>query len=285
MGKTIPNRASLWREAMRDLVSFSISDGLWIAFFAMIAAIEQRLTFFDYHFEVIQDQLLQTQGDPAKTAEIISPIMPHMMYSAVMVACVMLLSTYAFTVVYLRFSEQIGASGFSVKGFFYWLGQIAQKYLILLLPYILIMVASDLVGGLRISDDAHAKATTLFLVLTLMWWVYFTYGFCALIFVSPLAVLRKAPVIKTSFELSKKHFWRIGGDWLILATVLSISFLPLYVIDLWLPGAFGEAAFKTHTLSAFVNGLMISLTSAGLAIFSCVTYRILLQEQKDAPVS
>jgi hypothetical protein len=281
MENRLPERASLWRETMRDLKIFVKEEGAWIAVFIALIAIEQRLTFVNDRSDEIMEQLEAAGGDPSALFDIGKRLVPNFISTSIANAVMGALSTYVFTVLYLRRFVQSRFLDFTSENFFHWLTQIIRKYALLFFPAIL---ASAVYGGVTAStssDSVKGAATAVFFVFGSFWMFYFYYGLYLLYLVSPLALFRKKQIFKVSTEMTREHLWRIWWESMIVLGILYVVFLPLSILDAVISQGWGESSPFAHTLSALTAGFMESVSSASMAIYACITYRTLLRERNE----
>jgi|GEM_PF-2838216 hypothetical protein len=308
MNGTEPKRASLWRDALRDLLFFAKAEGQWIAIFAVVAAIEQILLFTYHDPHQIMDQLKQARENPAASLDIVIRFMPFIVLSAAANLATAMISAYFFTVLFLRRFAQANAPEFSFRNFFFWFGKAFQKYLILLFPLILvgvvfvfggfqkpadafggvIAVASVLYSGGAVpmpgDDDLGSlgAANLLLLFLFNLWFFYYYYAVFLLYLVSPLAVLRDKTVLKTSAQITKKHLGRVWWDSVIVWTVMFVLFSPFFLADMSVSRAWGESSSQARGVSALIQGAWGEIADIAMIVYACVAYRVLLREQRDA---
>jgi hypothetical protein len=287
MTDIVSGRASFWREALRDLWAFAKVEWQWIVIFAALIAIEQRLLSVTYNFKDMMEQIALAQGNSDEIIKIIDNFMPGIIFSALTNITTTMVSTYIFTTRYLRRFAQGSAPDFGAKSFLIWLVRIVQKYFILVFPLFLLLA---IFGGMSASSSVETSQGTLAIILaglSLLWMFYFFCGIYLLYLVSPLALLRgKEPVLKISVNMTKNELLRIWWGSMMLIGVVFTVFFPLILIDAGISSALGMETSQQRVFGTLINGAMESVVNAGIAVYSCVVYRILQLEQatKSAPV-
>jgi hypothetical protein len=138
-------------------------------------------------------------------------------------------------------------------------------------------VAYGAVAALK--PDAEGPARIVSVILFSFWMFYFCYGIYLYYLVSPLAILRKEPVLKTSAQMTVAELWRIFWGTVVLWFVLFFLLLPFGIVSLGLSHAFGEMSSQAYALSALMGGVGTALTTVTMAVYACVAYRILSKEQ------
>jgi hypothetical protein len=282
MNDAICRRASLWRETLRDFWTFMKAEWLWLAFFVMIFAIKQHLGFLNYDLQEISAQLKGTQNDPVKSAEILQKYFPIIFSSWLANMAIMLLSVYTYTVLYFRRFAHEKAPGFSLKNFFYWLWKIIQKYFLLISPlFLFAFVCGTAFTLLKSFSLAQEMSRAVSVGLTYIWVFYFICGFYSLCLVSPLAVLRIEPVLKTCFQMTKKHLWRIFWESTVVLVITLGAYFPLHLVGFSVSLTFGMDSVQAHESIVLLSCALTSMVVAAMAVYACVVYRVLSQEQKD----
>jgi len=306
MNDTAPGRASFWRESLRNLLSFAKVEWQWIVILAAVFSIEQRFSFFNNDARGILDQLLLAQGNAAKNIEIIRQYLPGILTSTFLVFGTAAISTYVFTVLYLRHEMKEKAPALSAGNFVYWLWIMFQKALVLYLPLLLILLIfvftaaptpSEAIssfinmflmlgtdeGALVIADkglSAVGPANLVLLLVGNIWFFYYYFCLYLLFLASPLAVLRQKPVLKTSADMTKKDLLRIWWESMIVLGILFVVLLPVMVLGFELVRNFGSTSPQAAMVSALTSGIWESLSGVAMAIYAVVVFRILTKEQK-----
>jgi hypothetical protein len=175
----------------------------------------------------------------------------------------------------------------SVDSFFAWLGKCLQKYLILFVTIAFMMggVAAAYFGKISIQSRPLASIGIALVVLASALALYFAAFRLSL--VTPLALLRRKPVIKGSWVMTKGKFWRIFGNFLLLLLIIGISNGALYLGALSIEKAnadmpfFGTTLGASKFLSNIAQGLWQGLSTIVFSVYCCVTYRILSQGQDN----
>jgi hypothetical protein len=186
--------------------------------------------------------------------------------------------TYVFTVSYLRRELQTGTPEFSANNFFYWLGKAVQKFLLLLVPG-LIMVSLLSVG---VIFKLVILCIFFFLLsIPVLWFVFLlTYR---LILVTPLAVLRQTPVFKTSWNLTRGNWWRLFGNFVVLSFVLFLTiYLPFLIVKYFLALFLDPASTFMSFILTLGQGVWQAVSGLAMVIFNCTTYRVLLRESSES---
>ncbi len=306
MNDTVSKRASFWRESLRSLLSFAKAEWQWIAIFAAVFAIEQRFSFLNNDSRDILNQLLQSQGNPAKHVQIISNVLPDILTSTVIAIVTAVVATYVFMILYLRHEMKEKAPEFSVNNFFYWLWIMAQKGLVLYLPLFLILLIfvftaaptpSESISGFinmflilgteqgatvlaEKGMSAIGSANLILLLVGNVWFFYFYFCLYLLFLAAPLAALRQSSVLQTSAKMTKKDLLRIWWESMIVLGILFVVLLPVMLINFQIVRSYGAFSSQAAMVSALMSGIWESVTSVAMAVYAVIVYRILLVEQK-----
>jgi hypothetical protein len=287
MTNIVSGRASLWREAVRDLWAFAKAEWKWIVVFAALIAIEQRLLSVTYNLKDMMNQIKEAQGNSDEILKIINSFTPGIVFSVITNITTTMVSTYIFTTRYLRRFAEGSVPDFGAKSFFVWLSKIIQKYLILIFPLFLLMAIFGAVSAKSSGESAQGTLSIIFAGLSILWMFYFFCGIYLLYLVSPLALLRgKEPVLKISARMTKNELLRVWWGSMMAIGVIFIVFFPLILIDAGISGAMGMDVAQQRAFGLLIDGAMESVVNAAVAVYTCVAYRVLSKEQaeKAAPV-
>ena len=310
MNDTVPKRASFWRESLSNLPLFAKTEWQWIVIFAAVFAIEQRFSFLNNDSREILNQLVQAQGNATKHIEIINQYLPGILTSTAIALGTAALSAYVFTVLYLRQEMKEKAPKFSVSNFLYWLWIMIQKALVLYLPLFLILLIfiftaaptpSEAIssfinmflilgteeGALVIVDkglSAMGPANLVLLFVGNIWFFYFYFCLYLFYLATPLAVLRRKPVLKISAGMTKKDVLRIWWESMIVLGVLFVVLLPFMALNFQLVRSFGAASPQAGMVSALMSGIWESVSGVSMAVYAVVVYRLLSKKQNKSPV-
>jgi hypothetical protein len=285
MSDGVSGRASFWREALHELKLFVKVEWQWVALFAALAAIKQLLMAANFDTNELVNRLKEAQGNYGQSIAVFNQFLPHIILSTLSDLTIAALATYTFTVLYLRQFAQATVPALTAANFFYWLGKVAQKYWKLSWPFLLGVLIYVGFDALKAADSVMNVVVFLLVLASMAWVFYFYYGLYLLYLVTPLAVLRRDDVMKTSSELTKVHLWRIWwGSVMVIVVLFIVFFIPL-AANAWVTGQYGATSAPAQALSSIVQGAWRALAEVALAIYACTVYRILLQEQKNLSVS
>lgn len=123
--------------------------------------------------------------------------------------------------------------------------------------------------------------------------VFYALARCQLVF--PAAVLRCGAALKTSVSITRNNVWRIFIDLIVMEIQILIvyyaaicgvvlllehqdNFYLHFLALVYLKGLCVPDAWLFNALAAFSKGLFVSINLVAWSIFTCVTYRVLLQE-------
>jgi len=281
MNTALSKPNNLWREAVDDFIVFAKNEWQWIVVFAALITLEQRLPFLNVDMNSLRDQLVQAQGDPGKAYEIFVKYFPGIIFSTVANVIIGALSTFLFTILYLR-RTVIGGAQLGFNSFVPWLAKIVQKYVLLFLPLAALLALFVVVWAFRPSDAVQQAAEVSFAVAGMVWFFFFYYGLYLFFLVSPIALLKPdEPALKVSAALAKGRLWRLWWGSLIVLVIVYAVFLPLVLVNVGIFNAFGAEAIQTQISGAIVNGAIDAASSAITAVYTCVAYRIITLEQAE----
>jgi len=281
MGESVSERASLWRESLRDLRTFTEAEWKWIAVLAGIFAIERLLPFLNYDPREVAEQFKKA-STLIETLEIIKGDLPNFIRSSLVNAATIAVSTYVFTVLYFQRFTRESAPVFSFLNFLHWLKNIFLKYGRLIWPIFLVATGYIAAIALTPSKEGQNVVTAVFSILGLFWAFYYYYGIYLYFLVSPLAVLRKEPALKTSAQLTGRKLWRLWWGTVVVYAVIFLLFLPLNIVGTAVSLAQGAGSPMARALMAVMGGACSVLLCAAIAVYACVVYRIFSQEQSAA---
>lgn len=280
MNDIVTQRASFWRESLRELMTTLESEAKWVIGFVVVIALAQFLLASGLDVDALSNQLKDAHITSAQRQEIMQKIMTQGIYFGLPLLLIMVISVYTFTTLYLRRMAKSTPPQFGVGHFFFWLGKSIQKYLLLILPPLLLGMVTVLLGALHFPK---ALVAAVFIAISL----FFLMIIFRLSLVTPLAILHRQPVIKKSWEITKGHCWRIWwGAFVqfILYFLVCLIAAILQSIAKMVLGDLGFLSAGIQFLSALINGVLISVFGLAMAVYYCTVLRILLQEQKSTPV-
>lgn len=164
---------------------------------------------------------------------------------------------YGFTVAFLRLAMKTARPEYSFGGYFYWLGKVIWKY----------------------------TRPCLWLLIPIVGMFFYCRSLVKYALVTPLAVLRRTPELQKSWDMTTGHWWRIF--WNQVGLIICIA-VPLWILFL-LPLIITPKDILSYARSSdmqVISALMMPLYNVAVlglsVIFSCTTYRVLLQEKKLA---
>lgn len=165
-----------------------------------------------------------------------------------------LVAWYVFTVQFLR-TLTTKAPACSVGGFFQWLGPMIWKYI----------------------------RPILWILLPIIGIFFYTRSVVRYTLVSPLVILGRTPSLKKSWDLTQGNWWRIFFSQMVLGfgvtlAIFAFFFIPALVLGLTTHGDTRSPVYLV--VDSAVSGIAASLIIWTGAVFSCVAYRVLLQERR-----
>lgn len=165
-----------------------------------------------------------------------------------------LVAWYVFTVQFLR-TLTTKAPVCSVGGFFQWLGPMIWKFI----------------------------RPILWILLPIIGIFFYLRSIVRYTLVSPLVIFGRTPALKKSWELTQGNWWRIFFSQMVLVfgvtlAIFAFFFIPALVLGITTHGDMRSPVYLV--VDSAVSGIAASLVTWTGAVFSCVAYRILLQERR-----
>ncbi|MGB9152972.1 MAG: hypothetical protein WCD70_07780 [Alphaproteobacteria bacterium] len=277
----IVERASFWRESLKALVPTLKTEWRWVAAFAVIMSAAQF--FFYMNFFSIFDAFasINNQTTPAQRTEIMNKAFAQNGWGGgggLVSMALVAFAVYFFTILYLRSVVKKDPPEFALGNFFYWFGQCIKKYALLYLPLALFGLLMGAMAVLKFTGFTAIAGLVTFLYL-----FYFLYILFRLFLVTPIAVFRRSPVIKNSWNLTKGQFWRIFCGVFVQGIVLLPVYVAPFIFGLAAKEFFGSESPVVRFTFALTQGIGSSVCIMASVILSCTIYRILLQERRQNP--
>lgn len=272
-------RTSLWRESLQTFFVLARENWQKIFIFSALVWIVSLLAYLGCDPEEVA--LIQKYGaeDYGKAFEFLSKYYPNVLFYLVSIAAVKLVSFFIFTGVGLRFVLPQDEVDSSWRGFFCWFGELVKKYILLFLPMLVLLLVGGAVLYLGILKDYAGIVKFGLVWFFFSSFVYFFWGFFLLFLVSPLALLRRRPVLKTSFALMKGNIWRVLWQSMVVGIVLFVCFFPFAIINA-LAASFGAvSAGSLYVYSTLVSAVFMSFSILLSSSYACVVVRTLIREK------
>jgi len=282
---SLATKASLWRETLPALKQVIAARWPWLLAFILISGAAQYFIFSQAPTPAIMAQL---KANPLLFKQH-PELEPHTGVLSFLIAIGQLMLTifacYISPLFYLQLAAKNAPPQPTVGGFFYWFGKSIQKYLI----WIGVLLVTGLALGILFALLAVIKPPgiikiPLTLVSVIGVFVLSYYVYFRLYLVTPLAILGKSPVIKTSRELTKGKCWRIFWNAFALFVITGVVFIiPLLgLMYVKFHGMFsGQPAnpvidIVLPLIQSSLSGVFIMTA----AVYQCTIYRIILREQR-----
>ncbi len=264
------SRASLWRETLTDLKPALKVQWRWVLGVAVV-------------FALLQFLMVSLGADPSELRrhpELVKqhPELPARMYLFLFGQTLLGSSCiYLLTVLYLQTILKKSPPQLTFGNFFYWLGQYILWILAILVPLFSVGAILGVVTILKAPKIFMIAAV----ILAVVAFVFCMHIMLRLYVVSPIAIFRRKPILKNSWELTKGQCWRIFWNALMPLLIIYLVFaVPLIAAALVSKMFAGTLVAKLF--SSVIQGGLQSVIDLSFAIFMCTTYRILLRERKAA---
>jgi hypothetical protein len=268
------------RDTFADLMRFLKEEWQWVVGFGALMAIKQLIPFLNFDFQEFANLLKassQPQGDMAAATLYFVQHFHNIVLSVLAALMLSALSLWSFTVLYMKIFAQ-GQVEFSTQNFLFWLAKVVQKYLLLLAPFVILGIAYAIASKMLGPEPPHlltASSVMLFVI-----WIFGScYGVLRLFLVSPLAVLHRQPVIRTSARLTNNNVLRIWAGAIIVFLGLMLVAMPLALVHFSVMQTYGMTSVEAGTLQSVINGFVSSLGNATMTVYACVVYRHLSQAE------
>jgi hypothetical protein len=189
-----------------------------------------------------------------------------------------LLALYFFYIRLLAASSVLKAPKASLRGLGYMLLKLFQKYVIVIVPPVVLGSLCAVVMIVPLAPVVQALACLLLLTGAVVSGGYF---FCRYTVVVPLALSGVSSGLKLSGTLTKDNIWRLAGGYGVITTILlppmlAISIVPMLAGAPETPVLLGLAALVA--VSQIVMGVVF-------AAFGCVAFAALYSEKQAADLS
>ena len=286
MTDTLPTpRASFWRETFLSFKTALPFEGRWIIVLGIIVAISSYLLAANPDMIAMQGQLgksakssAEKMDDLAKLWKAFGPI-----FAIQMIAFV--IAFYSLAALYLRRVAPTSSPQFSPENFLLWIGTVCLKIFIT----IAIGAGIGVIAGLAFVVATHLGAPKFLLVTggVLLWGtliVVISFVSLRLCLTAPLSILRRRPILETSWKITQGSCWRIfrGNLALVFFFLLPLT-IAVALVDWGAKSLLGATTIPTQIIIAVLEGLKGGAYLLLSVIYSCTVYRILLQEQRPQP--
>lgn len=282
---TLAPRTSFWRETFRAFKEALPFEGRWVVVLAVIAGISIYVVSTSPDMIAVQADLAQKGKSPGENLEKLTKLWKVLGPALAMQMSLFVIAFYSLTALYLRRVAPNSAPQFSPKNFLLWLGTVCLKFLVI------VGIAAG-VGVLAVLAFAagHYLGVPKFLLVAggiFLWLLLVVLGSFAslrLTLTTPLSILRRRPILETSWKITQGSCWRIFRGNLAL---FFFFFLPVTITVALLEWAaksvLGATALPNQIIIAALEGLKIGAYLLLSVIYYCTIYRILLQEQHNKP--
>ncbi|MDD3029344.1 MAG: hypothetical protein PHS57_03570 [Alphaproteobacteria bacterium] len=282
MEETTVEKTSLWREGMSAAWRFLKAEWQWVVVLAGLVAIKSIIPILNYDSQGLVDQLKQTENAPTKMVDTIQSIGPNIFYSSLADLVLVMMATYAFAVLFLRYEGGEGAPSFSFGGFFSWLGAMLRKYALLAAPSVALTVLWLGVSFLTVPVSLQEPLSILFVALSLCCMLYFYVGLYSLYCVTPMAVLHEKSVIRNCFSLIKGNLIRVWFGAMMVWGLLYVVLLPILIAEYEILKAIGTTVSSKSLLAILTSSVWQAVSIMFIVVYACVVYRVLSKERREA---
>ncbi|MDD4617396.1 MAG: hypothetical protein PHW76_09915 [Alphaproteobacteria bacterium] len=286
MTDKVSARPPFWRETLREFVRFMKAEWQWVLIFAAIFAIKELIPALNLDSAKISElsKAAAEQKDYTAFNAYVHDHMPNLVASVASSLLIAAVSMYAYTVLAFRMTPLGSPPILSVKGFSLWFLEMLKKYSLMFLPFMLLGALYSAAASFA-DENAQKTLWNTYFSLFIVWMFGAGFVFFRLLAVSPLAVLRRENVLKTSAALTKGNMYRIWYSFVIVVIIVLLVEPPLALLHEQVMRAYGAGSMPAFVLKVIIGGLISSIANAGLATYACVVCRTLLQEQNEKPVA
>jgi|GEM_PF-3331509 len=269
---------SLWRETWRE---FKASAPVWWPWVLGAAVIFAFIVLASFTFG---GATLSVGRDNVEALKENSKLLTLKVITEFLSLIVNILCVYVFTVLYLRYAVKKNPPEFGFGNFFYWLGRVVAKYAVVLGPVIIasVIIAVIASASSHKGSDGDNAFSFVFAMILAAAFIFAAVAAIRLMLVTPLAIFRRKPVLKRSWNLTLGNWWRIFGNSLMLMLILFVLMIVggiAFVIIAMFAG--GNDSMLGRGLWGLFMGLFSSGTIMLWCIFTCTVYRVLLREQRE----
>ncbi len=274
----------MWKESLR---SFRQSWPEWIKWAVVFALVFAVLEFFmlkeygPYNAALLA--IVKSQSSPQDMqAQLQALQKPN---SLVMIAILALyfIQFYFFNVLFLRRKPIVAAPDPSLGGFFYMLGKLLLKYL-LIYGWMLLFTIPLVLAGLLLKGQSKGAFLS-FAMTGLLTFIGMVYFFMRYSMVFPLASEGLTSALKRSAQLTKGNIWRLIGN-LIVLTLISSPLLGVSMAISWnvMGIPFWESVPETAVMAIIIASIG-AVAGVLFSAYSCTTCHILYREKRQSDPS
>ncbi len=274
---------ALWREMLRDYVTFAKAKWMGLVFIAAIVALKGMIPVLNYDIDKLQS-LVAAAGKSKDVSELNAFVAVNgfaMIFTTVFQIAGFIGVSYILTVMGLKVLLPNASQHLSIKGFALWLFRMMQKYVLILGPFVVLRVGAGALANMKPQENRSAIAW-IYLALLFVWVAYAGHFLLRLILVSPLSVLGRDQVFKTSTDMTKGNLYRIWSGLLSVLAIVLIVFIPLALLH---SEVTTKGTIQADVLRAISDGIITSVFLSAWTLYACSVYRALLQEQNDRAAS
>lgn len=278
----VSERVSFCRDFLSEFLVFLKAEWRWILVFSLVLSAGSVVAFAGVDLQDLAALREQAWTSRENAVEFLSKYGQSSLLFAIYVVLVKIAATYIMTAIGLRSLGLTSEPQLSWRGFFYWFVKIVQKYALVVLPAFL---AAVLVGGIRFWGLVDPNSFVAGFVLASLPLAAISFSFVGLYFlyvVSPLAVLGRKSVIRTSIRLTKKHLWRIFWPSIVILLGLFAAFAPVFLAQWGSLKFLGMYSPLGYIVSSFVESLWDATLLSAMTLYACVVYRALDREEGAA---
>lgn len=275
-------RASFWRETLLPLKRTIQLQWRWVLGLALAMAAAQFVIYGKFDQKALESQISNDPKDAAKNLAVMAKMWGYMGRAFVAQAMLYAVAVYVSTSLFLQREAISSPPQMSLGNFLYWFFKGCQRYLIVLLPILLLGVAFGVLGALQISQPVTKLVAPILLAATIVFCLFLTYR---LSLITPLAVLRREPVLRTSWQITEGQCWRIWWGFFVLSLIVLPVFLIPYAGSVIAAEQWGDISIGARLLSAVAQGVWGAVIATASAVYYCTVYRILLHEPRNNPIT
>lgn len=252
------SKVSLFSETLKEIkTNIKVLVPYLLVIGVVFAVVEISMAFSFASSDVLhklQSDPKATRNDPAAGIEAFHLFVRSFVIFAPLLFIVNSSALYLFSTTYLRAVVKKDPPICSLKNYFYWLGKVVWKN-VRPIPWILIPVVG----------------------LFFYWRSLLRYQV-----VGPLALFKRGPELKRSWDLTENNVWRILLNLIGVGLVLVLSVWGVFLIPLVFLAFIGHASMIYQIVSALATATQGCIITLGSAVYSCTVYRVLLTEQRQA---
>ena len=273
-------RASFWRESLRALLPTLRSEWRWVVCFVLLMATAHS----------VSHQLL-AGFDPKTIKENPSLFLVPFLQSMAIIIAPIIPANFIFTVLFLRREVKRDPPELTLMLFVFWLWKSMEKYVLLFAPVLAVTALGFLID--RQVSQIDPAQQTLFeipvkevlalgaLLPQMLIFILFFYVSLRLWLVTPLAVLRRRPVIRSTWALTHHQVWRLLTGAFAQHFIVFVCFLIPFVLEGVAVSLWGEGSVAVQFASALLGGIWGLVVGLASVIYACTACRILLHEQEN----